>query len=379
LPSPVPWGVAAGGFFTDVAHHHTFALGLEVGGRHDGIELRGVYGNYETIALPFGISGSLAVSGSYDARFGFLIYGEELLFDRQSHGQFVWRLPLNYGEHEYSIHNLEFRGLFSKVAVQDRDDLDTQKIVAKGLIAPSLDYRENRLGVRYRYHSARPHARLFGHATTGQGLWIDTQWADEAFGSTVAFRRITLDASKAMPTPVIPLPLFLRGRFESTWGTPAAQDFTGLRADVPIWPLHYTTNHPFSDLVDVKETCTVRGLPANVAGKQALVTTVEWRLPLLPPLPIHVLGLKVDGLTGVLFYDHGRVWGVIPNTPGSSLSSPSQVARHTAGWELRLPLHFLGMNLFTASYGEGQMLGWEANGAQKLRDEYFRIAMLQPF
>jgi hypothetical protein len=61
------------------------------------------------------------------------------------------------------------------------------------------------------------------------------------------------------------------------------------------------------------------------------------------------------------------------------LSSPSQVARHTAGWELRLPLHFLGMNLFTASYGEGQMLGWEANGAQKLRDEYFRIAMLQPF
>ena len=44
-----------------------------------------------------------------------------------------------------------------------------------------------------------------------------------------------------------------------------------------------------------------------------------------------------------------------------------------------LPLRISQQMLFTASYGEGQMLGWETNGAQKLRDEYFRLAMLQPF
>ena len=378
LPSPAPWGVIAAGLFSDIAHRHTLAFGFDVGTRHDHVQLRGVYGNYETNMLPFGISGSLALSGSYGARFGFLLYGEELLFNRQSHGQVVWRLPLNRGEHDYAIHNIELRALFSAVEVQDRDDLDASKIRSRGLPEPSLDYRDNRLGCRYRYHSSRPHARLFGHAMAGQGFWVDAQWADKAFGSTVEFRRITLDASKAMPTPVIPIPLFLRGRFESTWGTPASQDFTGLRADVPIWPMHYSTNHSFSDIVDLKETFFVRGLPMNVVGEQALVTTLEWRLPLLPPLPINAFTLNIDGLTGVLFYDHGRVWG-IPDQALTGVITNTTLARHTVGWELRLPLRFSRQTLFTASYGEGQMLSWEADGAQKLREEYFRLAMLQPF
>jgi hypothetical protein len=375
LPSPAPWGVLGGGFWTDLAHHHTFGFWADAGTRHDRFELRGLYGTYETNQLPLGISGSLTLSGSYDGSFGFLIYGEQLLFDRQSHGQFVWRLPLNFGEHDYAQHDIQVRGRFADVSVQDRNDLDLDKIERKGLQEPLSDYRNNTLGIRYDYRRMRPHPFLFGHATQGHGLWVDALWADDAWGSTLEYRRLSIDASKALASPFLGLPLFVRGRFESTWGTTAPQDFTGLRADVPILPMSYRPGFPFSDMLDMKETFFVRGFAENVMGNQALLTTVECRVPLLPPLPVFVLGLSLDGLTGVLFYDQGRVWGREDHTPDVA----STLARHTVGWELRLPLRLFGSTLFTSSGGEGQTLSWETDGAGRQRDWYFRLAMTQPF
>jgi hypothetical protein len=130
-------------------------------------------------------------------------------------------------------------------------------------------------------------------------------------------------------------------------------------------------------MLDLTETYFVRGFAENVVGNQALVTTVECRLPLLPPLPVYALGLSLDGLTGVLFYDHGRVWGR-PWEPQES-GVASTLARHTVGWELRLPLRLFGGTLFTPSGGEGQTLSWETDGAGLQRDWYFRLAMTQPF
>ena len=55
------------------------------------------------------------------------------------------------------------------------------------------------------------------------------------------------------------------------------------------------------------------------------------------------------------------------------------MARHTAGWEVRVPLRFAGQNFFVPSYGEGQTLRWERDSAPFERDAYFRLAMVQPF
>ena len=370
FPSPSPWGVEFGAVWTDIAHRHRVWLGLDVGSNADeNFTLRGFYGNWETNRLPFGVSGTLTLSGGQHSRTGYRIYGGDLLLDEQNHFQARWRLPLNLGEHDYANHAVIAFADFASVDVQDPEDIDVERLGRDGLPLPRVEYAETGVGLEYRYVKMRPHARAFGHASTGHGLWLRSELADNALGGDLDYQRVSIDAAAAFRLPSVAAPFFARVRAQSVWGEPAPQDFTGLRADVPILPLTYREVLPvLSDVVDLEETYFVRGLPQNVPGEQALVATLEWRLPLVPPLPISAFGFRPGGLTGVVFYDHGRVW-----------SDAATLARHTIGWEARLPLQLGDTVLLVPSYGEGQTLDWERDGAAFTRDAYFRIAMTQPF
>jgi hypothetical protein len=371
LPSPWLWGVVGAGMWTDVAHRHSLWLGADFGTQDDTFRMRWLFGRWDTIQLPFGISGGLQVAGGLNSRLGLRIYGGDLLTEVHSHATVRWRLPLNTGEHLYANHAVELWGDFAAVEVDDVHDFNTVELGGEDLPLLRPEYQQNKLGFTYSYRKRRPHRLQHAHAQQGRGLLLGAEWADGALGSDVDFRRVSLDASTAW-RPRFPFlgmgSWFLRLRAQSTWGEPASQDFTGLRADPAILPVRYARTYIFDDVLEFGESYFLRGFPRNVLGDQALVTTLEWRLPLIGALPVSVFGASVGGLTGVLFYDQGRVW-----------DGSNAFARHTVGWEARLPFRLFGRTVVVPSYGEGQTLDWERDGAPFLRDEYFKIAMVQAF
>lgn len=367
-PSPEPWGAVVASLFADAAHRNLWTLALDVGTRDDSFQLRGAYGSWNTMA-PLGLPGFLFVSGGTSVGFFGQLYGGEFLYDYRDEAAIRWRQPLNFGEHLYANHNLELGLRWDRIDVEEVDDLDFDAISRKGLPAPALDYEESVLDLTYRYTKSRPHRRAASHAQVGQGLLARVEWSDEAWGSDFFFRRLSVDANKVVRMPLLGGGLMLRARAQSVWGDPAPQDFTGLRSDVPLIPTSYSGSAFLDDLFRTAPGYFLRGYPRDVIGDRAALATLEWRVPLLPPPPVEAFGISPGGITGVLFYDHGRVW-----KDGDEI-----LARHGVGWELRAPLRVFGESLFVPAYGEGQTLDWERDGAAFTRDWYVMLAFTQGF
>jgi len=374
LPSLSPWGVTLWTSLLDVSHKSSLLLLGDVGfGGYkyddDDLRLRLLYGQVDTIRPPLWIPGDMTFWGGMDSRSGLRIYGEDLLADSSDDFGLRWSQPINRGEHLYSNHALQLWARYSDTKVVDYEDLDFDRITDEGLPAPEEEFVESKLELRYVYRNRRPHPFMFSHALIGAGLLTRFEWSDEAFGSDFNYRRFSMDASASLPMPFLNLPLMVRSRFENLSGEPPVQDFTGLRADPSIFAASYNTPALVENLVDLPDNYFLRGFPQNVIGERAWVTSVEMRMPILPPLPVSALGFSIGGLTGVGFYDQGRVWADGVDT----------FARHTVGWELRLPLRFAGGTLFVPAYGEGQTLDWEREEGEFTRDEYFMLAFTQGF
>ncbi len=372
LPSLDLWGLMTAGLWVDTAHRHSVLLAGDAGTKDDAFGLRWLYGRWDTNRMPFGLGGFWSLSGGIESRLGLRLYAGELLTDTRDHLSAAWRLPFNAGEHLYANHDVEVVIDFADVRVREPDDFG--ELTADNLPQPLRAYREGKLEGVYRYRKFRPHHERGDHPRTGHGMLLRFEWATEALGSDVEFRRATLDASKAWGLGLLGASVFARVQGQAVWGVPAPQDFTGLRADPALLPLRYATTYVVDDVLAIADAYALRGYPHNVPGQQALATTLEWRLPLTPALPVSAFGVRLGGLSAVLFYDQGRVWDAEPEA-----TTAATFARHTVGWELRLPLRFGGRAFLVPSYGEGQTLAWERDSAGFARDEYFRIAMVRAF
>lgn len=372
-PSPIPWGMQFGSLFMDKSHKTSLGVAVDIGTNtdadEDGAEIRGFYAHLETIRPPLRLPGSLAIWGGPKFRQGFRLYGDELLSSLQTGFGIRWSQPLNLGEHLYANHQIQLQARYTEVELLDFDELDLPALVSEGLALPAEDYVQSILELRYVYTKRRPQPFLNSHATRGHGLLARFQWASESLGGDLEFTRLNFDGSLSTRLPFIRVPIFARARYESTTGTTASQDFSGLRAEPSIVPVAYNLPGILENAFDLPDQFGLRGYARNIVGEAALVTTLETRLPLLGPLPVSAFGFSPGGLSAVLFYDHGRVWA-----DGEEFE-----ARHTVGWELRLPLRLGGTTLVVPSYGEGQTLEWENANSPILKDEYFQLAFTQGF
>ena len=372
LPSPLPWGIQLGSMWADASHKHRITIGADLGTDPDDdrFTLRGGYLGYDTIRPPLWIPGELSAWVGDDSRQGIRLYGDEILFDTQTGFGVKWSQPLNFGEHLYANHTVQLYSRFTDVDGIDFDEFDLDALADEGLPTPDDDYAMSVVGFQYRYAKRRPHGFVADHATSGRGLRLDYVVATEALGSDYEFQRLRIDGSNVGTLPWIGQALFARVRYQQTSGDAPPQDFTGLRAEPRLVPVDYAGVLTASEeLLDIGDSYALRGYPVNVLGDAALMSSLELRAPLSGPLPVSAFGLSLGGLTGVLFHDHGRVW----------LDSDEIEARHTVGWELRLPIRLFRTALVIPSYGEGQTLDWEAEGARFVRDEYFRLAFAQGF
>jgi outer membrane protein assembly factor BamA len=110
----------------------------------------------------------------------------------------------------------------------------------------------------------------------------------------------------------------------------------------------------------------VADLGPSLFGKQQLLTTVEYRVPLVEPTEITLFGLSADlGLGGTLFADGGLAW-----SEGEDFDAGR--ARLGVGGGLRLLLPAVDMTRFEVGYGER---GWSIHFASfsKMRAQRLRL------
>ncbi|MCP4549905.1 MAG: hypothetical protein GY835_25900 [bacterium] len=366
IPSPAPWGVAGAAFWSDKVQRQSILAVLDVGtDDHDKLTARAAYLRWDTTALP--LPGIFGLAVGKNVRLGAGIYGDRLLYDVQDFANLNWRLPFNRGEHFHANHTLGIRIEMRQVHLQNPETFEPAERIAGGLTTPLTEYGQHHLRAEYRYTNQRPHR---GESPRmGTGLLLRYEWSGDHLGGDLDYQRLRFDLGHIFDSH-LPGQVFLRLRHDQQWGTTAPREAAGLRAEPPLAPFTYRENHIIlDDILSLSDHLWLRGLRDNLKGNRTFLGTMEWRLPLLPPLPINVLGCSTGGLSGTMFLDHGR----------TSNRGDTPLVRTGFGWELGLPLNISGKIGLRIGYGEGQLLPWGLDGTPVERRYYWSIGLVNPF
>jgi hypothetical protein len=148
-------------------------------------------------------------------------------------------------------------------------------------------------------------------------------------------------------------------------GKPAAQDSLGLTRDPNIYlPMGILNAGVFF----VPENNNPRGWDEVRLGDRVIFGTVEYRIPLIPQLPIEILGLTLGSLTGAAIMDFGNAW--ISDKP-----QPEWVI--TTGYEVKIGIQVGKTPILFVAVGRAQPpADWDAGISPKT---YARLALINPF
>jgi len=350
LPSFDLKGIWGATVWMDAAHRQRWLLGAELGLREDRLTLRGAYLGWQGFAGP----GILNLSLWKEARHGLRLYGDELLRDRRSGGRALWQWSLNFGEHLYAEHELSLGFISERVEVLGHEDLDLERLAELALPEPVRRHRDAAFELSWNGRKERPARAIYGHPQRGQALRLSFRWAATDLGGDYDYRRLSLDGGRVQGLPLGTLSARLRG--EWTDGAAPPQEFTGLRSDglllagLPLLA---------EDFFRLPEPMSPRGIEMNLTGDAAALMTVEWAVPLIPPLPVWAFGFSPGGLSGVAWLDEGHV----RNGAGAH-------TRRFGGWEARLPLRIAGQEMIFPSVGQA----WNLEDGAAEAVDYFRLA-----
>jgi hypothetical protein len=96
--------------------------------------------------------------------------------------------------------------------------------------------------------------------------------------------------------------------------------------------------------------------------------SLELRIPLLPGLPINILGFSLGSVTGAIISDFGNAWN-----DGEKL--PDWI--FTAGYEFKFAIKAGNFSLVNFAVGKAQTI--ESWKNQDKPQQYFRLALINPF
>lgn len=222
------------------------------------------------------------------------IYGNELLVENLFGGQVdvVW--ALDWFEKPYA--RSSFTGRLRYV---DVDPFDTD---ALRLPVPEKG-QEADLQVGWTYSRQRPYRYNIIHPLDGVGLRAQVTAATNVFGADTEYIRGDLSAYIILPGLGMHR-LFLYGRAQAQAGTPLAQNILGFSRydDIQLAIPGFLP-------VSLGDAERVRGYRSYALGNRVLFGSVEYRMPFIPSLQTHILGLVSLGNTTLsAFMDAGAVW-----------------------------------------------------------------------
>lgn len=280
-------------------------------------------------------------------------------------------IPYNFGTSMSSLHMLgaSLSMHNRQAAIGDSIDQKTGEPVQgpeftfKDLPKPESG-NEGIAAAQYLWLNRRPDRTNIFLPKQGHGFLTTAEIANKALKSDFDYTRLTLDAFANVP--VGPTAIFLRVKGMALFGDPPAQDTLALTRDNSYY-LPGLAGAATAGLVMFPETHNLRGWDQVRMGDRLVFGTAEYRFPLIPELPINVLGFTLGSITGAVFSDFGNAW---------SADQGAEDWVTTAGYEVKVALE-VGMPILIFGIGEAQRISeWQDN---KTPNYYARLALINPF
>lgn len=224
--------------------------------------------------------------------------------------------------------------------------------------------QESVVTLRYRWVNRRPHKNLMVLPTQGKGVDLRMDVARQALYGDFDYTRFTSDMFWNIGTGG-PTSLFARIKTITMLGDPPAQEIVGFVRDPAIY---FPSGLMDADVLAFPENLNPRGWDGVRLGDQTLFGTFEYRIPLIPELPLEVLGFSVGSLTGALLSDVGQVW-----QDGNELGDWIT----TFGYEVKFALQAGRSPLLYFAAGQAQTIDqWQQEAEPQT---YLRMALINPF
>ena len=280
--------------------------------------------------------------------------------------------PLNFGQSLSSNHSVIFRlGLTNRRPDALSDSLDTttgnyiprNPGYSKDLPIPEAG-REGKLTLGYRWLNRRPNRQNSILPNQGYGLEARSIFASKAIYGDFSYTRLEFDSFVNLPVGKGPA-FYFRLKGQAMNGRPAAQDSLGLTRDPNIY---LPTGILDAGIFAFVESNNPRGWNGVRLGNRLVFGTAEFRIPLIPQLPVNILGLTLGSLTGALITDFGNAWN-------SGQSQASWIV--TTGYEVKIGIQAGKSPLVFVAVGKAQTQeDWRA----KIKPEpYARLVLINPF
>lgn len=283
---------------------------------------------------------------------------------------FNMSVPYNFGESMSSSHAYGISlSMYNRQAVIG-DSLDSE--TGEILQTPSFGFtelpepesgREGILSLQYAWVNRRPESSFLYLPKQGFGVLARMDAGIKALKSDFDYQKITLDGF--VNIPLGPTALFIRTKTLAMFGNPPSQDTLALTKDHSYYLPGAAASQPGGTIM-FPETHNIRGWNNVRMGNKLVFGTVEYRIPLIPQLPINVLGFTAGSMTAAVFSDFGNAW---------TDSQPDWIT--TAGYEVKIALQAGSMPLLNIGIGKAQQISeWEDG---KTPEFYARLALINPF
>ncbi len=298
----------------------------------------------------------------YNTNWSFRFYDESHsgLFEKRDGFSFWASHPVNFGNNMSSNHTLSAMAQIYRRTTEDVLNDDDSLHEFTQLPTPQ-EGNEALVTLNYRWTNRRPDKRNIALPRQGYGINLSSQFASSKLFGDFTYERYTADAF--INLDVKAGSVYLRTRAEALNGNAPAQDYVGFSNDISI----YGSGN--SGTFGMPENINPRGWDGILLGDRMIFGTAEFRMPLIPALPVNFFGIGIGNISGAIISDFGNVW-----YSGNDL--PDWIA--TAGYEMKVGVKIGSFPVFFIGVGQAQpMEDWKDES--KTPDTYVRFSLINPF
>jgi hypothetical protein len=224
--------------------------------------------------------------------------------------------------------------------------------------------REGVISLNYQWLNRRPNSKNTSIPNQGFGLQASIDYANKKLFGDFSYSFLKIDGFSNKKL-IGPITFYSRIKSQAMFGKPPAQDSLGLTRDFPIYLPASILDF---GILSIPEVHNPRGWDNVRLGNRLVFGSLELRIPLLPGLPINILGFSLGSVTGAIISDFGNAWN-----DGEKL--PDWI--FTAGYEFKFAIKAGNFSLVNFAVGKAQTI--ESWKNQDKPQQYFRLALINPF
>ncbi|MBS1271638.1 MAG: Protein TolB [Candidatus Marinimicrobia bacterium] len=287
-------------------------------------------------------------------------YDRAWLTERRDGGFLMAEYPVNFGNSLFSNHTIAAQvQMYNRTAEVAGDPRGLRPLVESG--------REGVFSLRYQWKNQKPDKRNSLLPTQGYGIALRQDFASENIFGKFTYQKSTIDGFVNRKL-FGPLTLYGRMLYAQLNGNYASQDSLGFYDDVSLYLMgNAAIGSARGNVINTHENYNLRGSSTIVTGDRLFMSTFEFRMPVLPALPVNIFGIRLGKSVLSPYLDYGKIW--------NSVEGDTEI--FTSGLEMRTAINLGSIPVFHLGFGLGNELSaWE----QDHSPHYFvRVALVNPF